>query len=329
MERQTTVVFGAAGFIGSRVVRELATRGRPSLAVTRPSSLTGHISAHSPRILKVDLESRVSRDWLIIELKTLNRFDAVICAGKVDYAASFETAAVQNLTPLAPVLDLLLAVRGSVASCAYIGSAASRGCTPKPVPLTEMDTRLEAGRSVYVDVKRKCEECFLAFTREHGLPGFVLEPGSLVGGGMANTRTTNTDLIGRILRGSPILSGGASYTSAGCLARGIVSALSLAKPGETYLMAGENLTMKQFARLVLETAHPDGTVKQPVVLPRAVAWAASRFTRMLNPQTAFLGSRFCHVDSGKAERELGYRHERADLVAAITEVIRDLRNGER
>ena len=47
-----------------------------------------------------------------------------------------------------------------------------------------------------------------------------------------------------------VLSGGASYTSAARVAEGIVLALEKGRAGDSYLLGGENMTMKKFALMV-------------------------------------------------------------------------------
>jgi dihydroflavonol-4-reductase len=98
-------------------------------------------------------------------------------------------------------------------------------------------------------------------------------------------------------------------------ARGHVQALEKGRPGERYILGGENLTLKQILdRLAGITNLPSPTVKVPYI----VALAGGVFYEMVTgrllgrePRTTIdavrLARKMMFVSSAKAERELGWR----------------------
>src|SRR6185312_2816387 len=99
------------------------------------------------------------------------------------------------------------------------------------------------------------------------------------------------------------------------IARGHLLAMEKARPGERYILGGENLTLKQILdKLSTLTGLPAPTVK----VPHAVAMAFAAFDQFFTgtimgkePRATIdavkMGRKMMFASSAKAERELGYR----------------------
>jgi dihydroflavonol-4-reductase len=138
--------------------------------------------------------------------------------------------------------------------------------------------------------------------------------------------STNIGLIKKIVKGFPVLNGGASYTSLHRVVDGIILVLEKGKIGETYLLGGENMTMKDFAlfvRSVLKKDFPDS--RQPKIpvftIPGPVADFLGKMNLIINSQQAVMGNGCHYIDSTKAKNKLGYRHSMEDLKKAVREVL--------
>lgn len=106
------------------------------------------------------------------------------------------------------------------------------------------------------------------------------------------------------------------------MAAGIIAALTRGRPGERYILGGENVTIRGLAELVLELAGR----RVPVVeVPNGVVRLATRVAvtlRLPLPYNAHVvpyATRYWFVDSTKAQRELGvsFRGARATIAATI------------
>ena len=98
-------------------------------------------------------------------------------------------------------------------------------------------------------------------------------------------------------------------------ALGHVAALEKGKPGERYILGGENLTLKQILDKLGEiTGLPSPTVKLPYVFALAAAVVDEAIRgRMFDREpratvdTVRMGKKKMFASSGKAERELGWK----------------------
>jgi dihydroflavonol-4-reductase len=99
------------------------------------------------------------------------------------------------------------------------------------------------------------------------------------------------------------------------VARGHLLAMERARPGERYILGGENLTLKQILdKLSLLTGLPSPTMKVPHAVAMGFAVLDQFFTGVLmgkEPRATIdavkMGRKKMYASSAKAERELGYR----------------------
>lgn len=313
-------VAGAAGFIGIRVCRRLQERGYRVYALLRPEEGHDIISEYIAGTVTGDLLSR--DDCGKIESYLLQEKIPFIVSlvGGVDYHQDYETSRRINVETTENIAAIARKVssEGILQKMVFGGSVASRGFysgREKPVPLISEETDVWIkGKAVYGDVKREAEEIIRQAFRNYGLPAVIVQPGSLVGPEAGSTTTTTVGLARRSLKGIPVLSGGASYTSVESVAAGIVAALERGTAGESYLLGGENMTMKEFSTLVRSLArdhYPRMKMSRfaPPVVSALTARILGKGGIMMNSQQALLGSTFHYIDSSKAEGGLDYRHD--------------------
>jgi dihydroflavonol-4-reductase len=99
------------------------------------------------------------------------------------------------------------------------------------------------------------------------------------------------------------------------VARGHLLAMEKARPGERYILGGENLTLKQILdKLAALTGLPAPTMKVPHAVAMGFAVFDQFFTGMImgkEPRATIdavkMGRKKMFSSSGKAERELGYK----------------------
>ena len=98
------------------------------------------------------------------------------------------------------------------------------------------------------------------------------------------------------------------------------------RPGERYILGGENLTVEQLARLTIEIAGQRKPVlKLPNFLLKGIVGllARLRLPTPVVPDVLDYATRFFFMDSSKAMRELGYKPRPAREV--LTPVVAWLR----
>jgi dihydroflavonol-4-reductase len=318
------LVTGATGHIGSQIVRELLDQGWSVRALVRPGS--------DPRALDaIPAEERPLErtEGDLLEPSSLRR--ALENVDVLFQAASLyrydRPAAELERTNVTGVRNLLQAAEESnVSRVVLTSSSVTVGSGTLDEPANEARTfDLEYLGGAYVRTKREAEEMAFSFS-ERGLdivvvnPAFVLGPGDYRG-------TPSTRLVVRLLRrelpGVPIHA--ISPVDVRDVARGHRLAAERGKPGARYLLAGQNLTMRQFFRLIeQESGVRAPRLPIPTWLAQAAAifdeaWSRRRGTepRLTRAEASLTARSFC-FDSGLAQRELGWAFRPARAIAADT-----------
>ncbi len=333
--KEKIFIAGATGFIGIRVCSELFKKDYPVHALLRPGESDTAIREYIAATVEGDLlvEDHCGEIEAYLSKEKIPYMISLV--GGVDYHQDHETSRRINVDTARNIISVAEKVfsKGILKKLVFGGSVASRGFFRSegnpPRQITEETDEYRKGAAIYGDVKREAEEIVHRAFKDHGLPAVIVQPGSLVGPEVGSATTTTVGLIRRALKGVPVLSGGASYTSVEAVASGIIAALEKGTPGESYLLGGENMTMKEFTRLVRTLARenfPELKLSHfsPPAIHTPVAHLLGGLGIMLNSQQALLGSTFHYIDSTKANRELDYEHDSDKLKEAILAVLRTL-----
>lgn len=318
------LVTGSTGHVGSQVVRELLEHGWRVRALVRPGSdlraLDAIPAGASPLervqgdlLDPVSLRRALEGVDVLFQVASLYRYDRP--------AAEIERV---NVTGVRNVLQA--AEESAVSRVVLTSSSVTVGSGTPDHPANESRTfDLERLGGAYVRSKRAAEEMAFSFA-ERGLdlvavnPAFVLGPGDYRG-------TPSTLLVARMLRGAlpGVPMQALSPVDVRDVARGHRLAAERGKPGSRYLLAGQNLTMRQLFRLIeAESGVRAPRLPVPSWLAQAVAlfdepWARWRGKEpQLTRAEASLTSRSFCFDSGLAQRELGWAFRPAREIVADT-----------
>jgi dihydroflavonol-4-reductase len=313
-------VTGGNGFIGSRVVRRLVADGHEVRCLLRPTSLTHRID---------DLElERVVGD--LADLEALER-GAAGCDGCIHLAGISSWDEIASPDVEETIVGGTGRVLGAVSNVPGIrfvyvsSSAAVNGSTRPSVFDEDAAFGLHDSGMRYALAKHEAEELVLGAARG-GLHAVIVNPGETYGPDDDEWITAGP--IRDTLRNWPALAvrGGASVVHVDDVAAGIVAALDRGRPGERYILGGDNLEIKDIVRATLAEA---GARKPVVVVPAAVLRAVVRLCRLVRlpppipPDLVGYACRYWFVDSSKAQRELGYRARPArETLASVVGWIR-------
>ena len=177
---------------------------------------------------------------------------------------------------------------------------------------------LDESKLSYCRHKRHAEKLCL----ESGLPVVIVNPAEVYG--PHDTGLITAGNLVDFIKSSPALvcHGGTSVVHVDDVADGIVRAIDRARPGERYILGGENLTLRQLAELTLTLAgRKVNVMSMPNAVLRGVAAAAS-FARVklpFNPKVIPYATRYWFVDASKAKSELGvtFRSARDTLAPTV------------
>jgi dihydroflavonol-4-reductase len=309
-------VTGGNGFIGSRVVRALSTRGYPVRCLLRPGSRTRRIA---------DIQYEPHRGD-ILEPASLLRGMAG-CAGVVHLAGIASWEHIRSPSMRQVVVEgtrhVLEAARDAgVSRTVYVSSAAAVASSAEPHVFDERATfALDPGRFVYAAAKHDAELLCARYAAD-GMAIVVVNPAEVYGADDDDLITAST-LRDTLIHWPPLaVTGGTSVTHVDDVASGIVASLERGRSGERYILGGENLTVRQIVDATLQAAAVNTYVLHP---PN---WAVKAVVRLLVaaglptpvvPDLLDYATRFWWMDSSKARRELDYsfRPARAAIADAV------------
>ena len=309
-------VTGGNGFIGSVVVKRLLQCGHDVCCLLRPTSRTERIDGLPLERVRGDV-----RDAASVQAG-MRGCDATVHLASVSSWREIDSPALTDVVEGGMRHVLEAAAKQAGHRVVFVSSVTAVNGSDEPrvfdehAPFTLDDPQL-----TYALVKRRAEaQCRRAV--ERGVPVVIVNPAEVYG--PADTAFVSAGNLIDFSRAKPVVvcTGGTSVVYVDDVAAGIVSALERGRPGERYILGGENLTIRQLAELFLELVGRRSTI---VTLPNRLIRRLTRVATALriplpyDPRVIPYATRYWFVDGSKARRELGveFRDARATLAPTV------------
>lgn len=202
-----------------------------------------------------------------------------------------------------------------------VSSTAAVGASSRPVVFDETTPFSIPDAALHYAVAKHRAELIAREAFERGVPVVVVNPAEVYGPG--DTALVTAGNLIDFATSTPVLvcRGGTCVVHVDDVAHGIIAALERGRPGERYILGGENLTIRQLAGLVLELVAR----RTPILtVPNGLVGVATRLAVRLrvplpyNPHVVPYATRYWFVDSSKARRELGVAFRSARETIAPT-----------
>lgn len=309
-------VTGGNGFLGSAVLQKLVEKGYQVRCLLRPSSNTSRIDGLSIERVFGDIQDLASLEAGMQDCESV-----IHLAGISDWQ-EITSSKMRESIVLGTQNVLNTAIKLGNLRFIYISTISAVNGTSQALMQNE-DTpcTLDLANFVFVKAKREAEAlCFQAATM--GAPVTVVCPPETFGPNDVDLITAR-NLIDWY-KMSPVLvpHGGVCVGYVEDVATGIVAALEKGRPGERYILGGENITVKQLAELMFEIL---GETKKVLQLPNSVVKLATKVAQALhiplpyNPELVPYATRFWFMDTTKATQELGiqFRSARETLMPTL------------
>ncbi len=303
-------VTGATGFLGSHVARVLAEQGADLRLLVRATSNLRNLQG-----LKAETATGDLRDAGSLE-KAMSGCDTVfhVAADYRLWARDPWEMYRSNVEGTRAILEA--ARKNGVRRVVHTSSVATIGFTENGHPADE-DSPVSLADMIghYKRSKFMAEQIALEAGRR-GLHVVTVNPTTPVGEQDVKPTPTGRIVLDFLKRKFPAyVETGLNLVDVRECARGHVAALEKGKPGERYILGGENLTLKQILdKLAMITGLPSPTVKLPYVFAFAAGVVDEAITgRLLHREpratvdTVRMGRKKMFASSGKAERELGWK----------------------
>ncbi len=298
----TVFVTGGNGFIGSVVVGKLIQAGWTVRCLLRPASDTTRIAGLPWERVQGDLRDLDSLRLgmagctAAVHLACLSswteihspRMEEVAVGGTRNLLAAAE----ETGRPRVVFVSSTTAVNGSDRPCVFDESAA----------YTLRD------RSLTYSLCKRAAEALCREAAGRGLPVVIVNPAEVYGPN--DTALVTAGNLVDFCKSNPILlcRGGTGVVHVEDVAEGVVRALERGRPGERYILSGDNLTVRELAALTLELLGQRKRILQlPNPLLRFLArWGARlRLPLPFNPHVIPYATRYWFVNSARAREELG------------------------
>lgn len=312
-----TLVTGASGFIGSRVVAALIERGHRVKAMVRPRSNLGSLAG-----LPKDRYRLAYGDVTVSH--TIYRALAG-CDQMIHLATNFELWSPHPERILDPAVGgtravLEAAEQRRLHKIVVTSSVGALGVASGQEPMTEDHEFNLADPETYVLAKYEADKVARE-AAERGLPIVRVLPSQVFGPGDYKPTPNGAGLVEYLKRSAyraPAPDGGLNLVDVEDVALGHVLALEKGRVGESYILGGDNLTYEQLFDTLSELT---GLPPPRRIGKGTLAFAAQllELKARLRGGTPLITKRFVrdyvgshiYVSSEKAERELGYTHRPA------------------
>lgn len=320
-------VTGATGFVGSHVARALAEQGADLRLLVRASSRTENIAD-----LKAEPVVGDVTDFTSLK-KGMQGCEAVFHVA-ADYRLWVRRPEEMYLANVEGTRAILRAAQDSrVRRVIHTSSVATMGFVGNGTPCNE-DSPVSLKDMVghYKRSKFLAERIVLEAGRG-GADVVMVNPTTPIGEGDIKPTPTGRIIVDFLKKKFPAyMDTGLNLVDVRDVARGHVAAFEKAKPGERYILGGENLTLKQvFDKLERITGIPGPKVQIPhAVAMLYAAWDQSVTGMLLGREpratveAVRMGKKKMWASSAKAERDL--RWQTAGVDNALGRAVEWFRN---
>ena len=304
--KQVVFVTGGNGFIGSRVVRALLESGRYRVrCLLRETSDTSRLEGLDYERVTGDVRDGesmrpgVQGAWAIVHLASPSAW------------ADIKNPAMRAIVEEGTKNVLELGVEEGCERIVYCSTVIAINGTEDPVLIDEA-SRYELPRGdddlIYAHAKHAAEELCVE-AAERGVPVIMVNPGEVYGPG--DTAMVTAGNLVEFAQSFPAFAckGGTAVAHVDDVAQGVVRAMEGGQIGARYILAGDNLTVAELARMTLDILgqHKKPVVTMPTGLLRRLNRAAIRFGLPVpwEPMVIPYATRYWFVDNRRAVEELG------------------------
>lgn len=304
------LVTGAAGFIGSHVVRQLLADGVKVRAMILPGEPTENLEGLKIGRVYGDILNPKDVAKAMKGIDVVFHLAAIYSTWMLDWSRIYEVNIQGTRNVLWAALKSSLVKKVVfTSSISALGTAQGTKSANEDTPFNQYDFGAH-----YVLTKYLAQQEALGFA-ENGLDLVVVNPAFPFGPGDVAPTPTG-ELIKGILSGVTRFSfnGGINIIDVRDVAKGHVLAAKKGKKGRKYILGNKNVTMEQFIRMVRRAAGMSEARLPKIPIPALkatafllTAWAdhVSHSRPLLTPADAEITSRFLFYDVSRVKNELG------------------------
>jgi dihydroflavonol-4-reductase len=309
MSGDLAFVTGASGFVGSAVARRLQQKGFRLRLAVRASSRRDNLQGLDAEVVVADIKDRAALEKAMAGCRYLFH----VAADYRLWAKDPEEIVRNNRDgTLAPMQAALAA---GVERVVYTSSVATLKARTDGVAVDESCRHSEqTAIGAYKRSKVVAERVVEKMVAEEGLPAVLVSPSTPIGPRDIKPTPTGRIIVEAATGKIPaFVDTGLNLVHVDDVAEGHILALEKGRIGETYILGGEDVSLRQMLAVIADLA---GRKAPTVNLPRAplypIAWIAEAIARVtgnepfVTADALTMAKYHMFFSSAKATRELGY-----------------------
>lgn len=300
------VVTGATGFLGNNIVRMLLAQGHEVTCILRQSQPTPALAGLQVQPVYADLRDAGTLSRQLGDFDQLIHSAALIQLGWSQLSESRQV----NVAGTQTLVELCWSRRKRLIHISTVDTLAHAA---QGVPIREGQRQPANPNCSYVQSKREAEQAVNDRVAQ-GLDAVIVHPGFMVG--PYDWKPSSGQMMLSVAQGLGVLApgGGCSIVDVRDVAAGVVAAGTRGLSGESYILAGENISYFQLWQemaLIAKVRGPRGRL--PNWLASAVGTGGdlvAKFRRrepLINSANTAMGQLFHYYSSEKAQSQLDYR----------------------
>ena len=302
------LVTGANGFLGSWVVRGLNEQGHQVRILARRTSDLSELEGLDYELVYGDVTDLESIQKNLPSIETVFHLAGVIAYKRAERE-------LMERVNVGGTQNVLTALQSSnVAKLVHLSSvvAIGAGFNSKQILNEDSAYNLSHLNLGYFETKRKAEGLVMQAFAHKKVDAVVLNPSTIYGAGDAKKGSRKMQL--KVAQGKfPVFpKGGVNIVAVEDCVAGILSAWKKGRSGERYILAGENLTIKETFEIIASEAGVSAPKYQiPSWLFFTMGWVGDRLRDVglpggLSMENAWTAQLYHYFDNSKAKRELDF-----------------------
>lgn len=314
MSSKWTLVTGANGFVGARLVRQLVEKGEKVKAFVRAGANLRELEDLPRDQVRIAVGDVRIVDRVYAGLRGCDKLYHVAANFSMDEKAR---ARVLDDTVLGAEATLEAARRANIEKIVFTSSVATLGASASVEPMDESAGFNMKSANTYSEAKYAAERIALERVRE-GMPIVIVNPSLIMGPGDWKPTPSGAQIVEYLGHSPsfrmPTLPSGFSIVDVDDVAQGHIAAMERGKIGERYILGGENLSLHDFYALLADVtglAEPGdelsrGKANLIASVSELVSWWKGHAPLLTRKMVENYYGNYVFVSSAKARRELGY-----------------------
>lgn len=306
-----SLVTGATGFLGSAVMRCLLTANHEVRVLVRPDSDRKNLENFSVEITEGDLRDHQSLRRAIKGCDNLFH----VAADYRLWVPDPETMHEINVNGTRALI--MAATEEGIKRIVYTSSVATLGLKQDGSSANEdTPSNFTAIAGYYKRSKYLAEQMVKQLTDDHRLPLIIVNPSTPIGPGDIRPTPTGRIVLDTLMGRMPAyVNTGLNIAHVDDIAYGHLLAYQHGKPGERYILGGDNMSLLQILQTIDEiNGTQQNRINIPIGLMLPMAWLMEKIASFTHTEpratldSIHMAKKLMFFSSEKAHRELGYQY---------------------